>query len=527
VSRIDHPNGTYTEYQYDAAGRVTSVVNHSASSVHTSFVYTYDTAGRIQSSTTPQGTATYAHDADGRLTSATLPGHSVQYTYDAAGNRVSATEDGATKTYTTNVVDQYTAAGPLALTYDAAGNLTGSTGSGSSSYTYDDEGRLIAATTPADAFAYEYDVLGHRSAVIKNGVRTDYLVDPQGLGEVVGEYVNGVLAARYVRGLSAAGSVEDGWAAPAPGGQTLVGRMDAGGAAGYYKFDALGSMVGLSGAGGALLNQYSYLPFGQIAAATEAVANPFKFAGGWGAMDDGSELLYMRRRFYAPSLGRFTGPDPLRDPGSNAYAYVRNSPLAFADPSGLAVTADRFGGFADSLSYGEGAGATVHPQGAADYPGRGDGCGAARGRAGPPRQSWLGRFERGTDGGYLSPCPQVDARPGRSRIGQPTRSREVHGARRFGPSVRARRCPDRGVLRQSLLFRRRRSRQGLKPADHQGVEHSGPASRLARSERHGRPGRVRPQQLRRGRPIPDVHDPLRERQDGQRARAGRQANPDA
>ena len=354
VSRVDHPNGAYTEYQYDAAGRVTSVVNRTASTVHSNFAYTYDTASRIQSMTTLQGTATYAHDADGRLTSATLPGHTVQYTYDAAGNRLSATEDGVNTAYSTNALDQYTAAGPLVLTYDAAGNLTGS-GAGSS-YTYDDEGRLIAATTPAGAFAYEYDVLGHRSAVIKNGVRTDYLVDPQGLGEVVGEYVNGVLAARYVRGLSAAGEMEGGGAVLNAGGQTLVGRVEAGGAAAYYELDALGSVAGLTGAGGALLNQYSYLPFGQTAAASETVANPFKFAGGWGVMDDGSGLLTMRRRTYTPSLGRFTGPDPLRDPGSNAYAYVRNSPLTFADPSGLAVTADRFGGFEDSMSYGEGAG---------------------------------------------------------------------------------------------------------------------------------------------------------------------------
>jgi RHS repeat-associated protein len=338
VSRVDYPNGTYTEYQYDAAGRVTSVVNRSGSSVHASFAYTYDTAGRIQTMTTLQGTATYAYDADGRLTSAALPGHSVQYTYDAAGNRISATEDGVSTKYTTNSLDQYTAAGPLTFGYDATGNLATIGGGAPSTYTYDDEGRLTRTVTPAGTWTYEYDVLGNRSAVIKNGVRTEYLVDPQGLGEVVGEYGAGGLVARYVHGLD------------------LVGRVDAGGAAAYYELDALGSVAGLSGAGGALLNQYSYLPFGKTAAASETVSNPFKFVGGQGVMDDGSGLLYMRRRYYAPSLGRFTGPDPLRSPGANAYAYVLNSPLAFVDPRGLAVTADRFGGLEDSFSYGEGAG---------------------------------------------------------------------------------------------------------------------------------------------------------------------------
>ena len=107
MSRIDYGNGVYTEYQYDLAGRTTSVVNRSAATVHSSFAYAYDTAGRIQSMTTPQGTATYTYDADGQLTGATLPGHSVQYTYDAAGNRITATEDGVSTAYTTN------AAGPV------------------------------------------------------------------------------------------------------------------------------------------------------------------------------------------------------------------------------------------------------------------------------------------------------------------------------------------------------------------------------------------------------------------------------
>jgi len=338
VSRVDHPNGAYTEYGYDAAGRVTSVVNRAGSGVHSSFTYAYDAAGRIQSMTTLQGTATFSYDADGRLTGATLPGHSVQYTYDAAGNRVSTAEDGVNTPYTTNSLDQYTAAGSAAFGYDAAGNLATAGGGAASTFSYDDEGRLTRAVTPAGTWAYEYDVLGSRSAVIKDGQRTEYLVDPQGLGDVIGEYGPGGLVARYVHGLG------------------LIGRVSPGNAAAFYELDALGSVVGLSGAGGNLLNQYSYLPFGKTAAASETVANPFKFAGGPGVMDDGSGLLYMRRRYYSPALGRFTGPDPLRRPGANAYTYALNSPVAFTDPTGLAVTADRLGGFEDSLAYGDGAG---------------------------------------------------------------------------------------------------------------------------------------------------------------------------
>ena len=50
-------------------------------------------------------------------------------------------------------------------------------------------------------------------------------------------------------------------------------------------------------------------------------------------------LYHMGARFYAPALGRWISADTLvPDPGSgqsfNRYAYVRNSPLKFVDPTG-------------------------------------------------------------------------------------------------------------------------------------------------------------------------------------------------
>ena len=53
---------------------------------------------------------------------------------------------------------------------------------------YDDQNRLVAVVTPAGTWTYEYDPLGNRIATIRNGQRTDYLLDPTGLVNVVGEY---------------------------------------------------------------------------------------------------------------------------------------------------------------------------------------------------------------------------------------------------------------------------------------------------------------------------------------------------
>ena len=50
--------------------------------------------------------------------------------------------------------------------------------------------------------------------------------------------------------------------------------------------------------------------------------------------------VYLRARYYAPGLGRFTAPDPLviaaADlPMQSPYVYGRDNPLLFTDPSGL------------------------------------------------------------------------------------------------------------------------------------------------------------------------------------------------
>jgi uncharacterized protein RhaS with RHS repeats len=48
---------------------------------------------------------------------------------------------------------------------------------------------------------------------------------------------------------------------------------------------------------------------------------------------DGTGLQYLRARYYDPGIGRFLSQDPL--PGGHAYAYVRNNPVRYVDPSGL------------------------------------------------------------------------------------------------------------------------------------------------------------------------------------------------
>jgi len=272
--------------------------------------------------TTLEGTTTYSYDVTGQLTSVVLPDNrTITYQYDAAGNRTAVVDSGVTAAYTTNNLNQYTSVGTATYTYDTDGNLIAKTQGGqTSTYSYDTENRLIQVVTPEGTWRYEYDALGNRIASVKDGQRTEYLLDPTGLGDVVGEYSNGAIA-RYVHGLG------------------LVGRFDGSNAASFYDTDVIGSVIGLSGSSGAYLNRYSYLPFGEDLSKTETVANPFEYVGQWGVMDEGNGLDFMRARFYTPQEGRFMNPDPIGiNGGINLYQYGANNPVSFIDPEGAVAT---------------------------------------------------------------------------------------------------------------------------------------------------------------------------------------------
>ncbi|HBL13233.1 MAG TPA: hypothetical protein DD379_17910, partial [Cyanobacteria bacterium UBA11162] len=328
LSREENGNGTYTTYSYDAAGQLLSLVNFAAdSTVNSRFDYTYDSLGRRTSMTTLEGTFTYGYDAIGQLTSVTLPDNrTIQYQYDAAGNRIAVNDNSVTTSYNTNNLNQYTTVGNATYTYDTDGNLIAKTdGNNSWTYTYDSENRLIGVTAPDGNWTYEYDALGNRIASTHNGQRTEYVLDPTGLGDVVGEYNGtGSLIARYTQGLG------------------LVSRVDGTNSATYYDFDALGSTVGLTGTNGNYLNRYSYLPFGEDLTKVEAVDNPFEYVGQWGVMDEGNGLDFMRARYYTPGEGRFLNTDPIGiNGGLNLYGYVQNSPIDFIDIAGTKTTGIR------------------------------------------------------------------------------------------------------------------------------------------------------------------------------------------
>ncbi len=320
-------NGVYTDYAYDAAGQVASLVNRGPDDAELSrFDYTYDLRGRRIAMASHYGNWTYDYDDAGQLVHAVLastagdiPSQDLRYTYDAVGNRLSATVNGVEAEYSPNELNQYAQVGDRTYTYDLDGNLIEESGpDGVTVYTYNEENRLVGVTRGADSWTYVYDALGNRVASSDNGVVTHYLVDPAGLGNVVGEYdADGTLLARYDHAIG------------------LINRTDGVGTA-YYTFDALGNVSELVGAAGTVHNAYAYRPFGETLRYHVSVPNPFEFVGQWGVMAEPYGLNYMRARFYDPGLGRFMAMDPIGLAGRdvNFYRYANNTPLLLIDPSG-------------------------------------------------------------------------------------------------------------------------------------------------------------------------------------------------
>ena len=143
-------------------------------------------------------------------------GRSIQYDYDAAGNRRRVIDDGVITAYQTNLLDQYTQVGTSLRQYDNDGNVIQEVGVNGDQtiYQYDDANQLLRVESPSGMWAYQYDAMGNRLSTDRDGILTEYQLDPRGLVSIAGEYnQSGNLIARYIHGptgpivrLDAAGS---------------------------------------------------------------------------------------------------------------------------------------------------------------------------------------------------------------------------------------------------------------------------------------------------------------------------------
>ena len=100
----------------------------------------------------------------------------------------------------------------------------------------------------------------------------------------------------------------------------------------YYHLDEQNSTAYITGRGGEIENRYEYDAFGVLKNSMEEFHNRILYTGQ--QYDQTSGQYYLRARFYNPVLGRFVQEDEYRGDGLNLYAYCKNNPVVYYDPSG-------------------------------------------------------------------------------------------------------------------------------------------------------------------------------------------------
>ncbi|MBA4601052.1 RHS repeat protein, partial [Thermoactinomyces mirandus] len=141
-------------YTYDTKGNITSITPKSGTTT-----YEYDELDQLIKETAPDGTITeYTYDAAGNRTS----------------KKVTSDGTTTTTTYTYDDADQLTAVNGQAYTYDENGNLTND---GSKTYAYDSENRLTRVQSGSETVQFAYRADGMRTSMTTSAGTTYFHYD--------------------------------------------------------------------------------------------------------------------------------------------------------------------------------------------------------------------------------------------------------------------------------------------------------------------------------------------------------------
>jgi RHS repeat-associated protein len=266
------------------------------------------------------------------------------FAYDPYGNRavdVGNTSDNADATNTALQSSDFSEANNrITLSgyrYDSVGNLITERGN---TYEYDAESRIVKATMGGVVTSeYGYDGIGRRVRKVVGGAATRFEYGAG--GELIAERNE------------ATGFVTKGYCYK---GGELIATTTNGTTYEYATADHLGSPRAWTGGAGNVVagGLHDYMPFGEELLAGYGTrttdqgyaANPQQDGQRkqFGSKDRDVEtgLSYFLARYYSSIQGRFTSVDPgnagadLGDPQSlNGYAFARNNPLIYSDPSGM------------------------------------------------------------------------------------------------------------------------------------------------------------------------------------------------
>ncbi|SNX59473.1 RHS repeat-associated protein [Streptomyces sp. TLI_55] len=343
-------------YGYDASGNVTKLADAPEGKTADVQCFAYDYLRRLTDAWT-QIAATCAPSA-GEATIGGPAAYRHAYEYDTMGNRTSETRyatgtaGAAALTQTTTYIPNGTG-NPHAHAVKSAESRSVGAGKdekATQSFEYDEVGNTTRRTRQATGLwtavdqSLEWDVEERLAAVTPyaNGVkdeanRTSFVYDAQGnrlLRKEKGA-VTLYLGVQEIR-LDTAKNTLSGTRYYAHGGQQIAVRTAAG--VTWLAGGQNGTAEIAVRASDSAIQQRRTLPFGEVRGSNPS-AWPGDKAFVGGTADDTTGLIHLGARDYDPAAGRFLSADPLlnvSDPQHlNAYAYGRNNPLVFPDPTGL------------------------------------------------------------------------------------------------------------------------------------------------------------------------------------------------
>jgi len=231
------------------------------------------------------------------------------------------------------------------VTSDADGNtLTDTSGRVN---TWDSQNRLVSCTQNGTTSTYTYGADGLRRSTTVNGVTTYYAYDGQTLiREMKRNAQTGVMfnTVTYLQGPQGGEcrvdetQVNENYTNPLTYAQGVRGQTS------WYIYDGLGSVQGelrITGPGsGGATSTYAFTPspkydvYGLTRSNPGSASSRQGFVGSLGHVSDTETgLIYMRARYYDPSIGRFESEDPDCQ-SSNWFAYCGNNPINLVDASG-------------------------------------------------------------------------------------------------------------------------------------------------------------------------------------------------
>lgn len=360
--RIDNPDNTFIEYEYDENKNKTAIITPWSRTE-----YTYDELNCMDSVISPDagvteyfyndvGNRDSVHNANGtnvgynydnlnRLTKVTnyAPDQSVisSYTYELnnAGIRTAVNEyDGSRVDYgyddlyrLTSETRTGTNAYSISYTYDQVGNRASKNHDGAiTNYEYNNRDQLLTETTPAQTIQYTYDNSGRtETKTDSSGLTTYSWIDNDRMSSVVTptqtlfyEYDidgiktkldNGTNVSNYLidKQQPYAQVIAEYDAASSLTCEYVFGleriSQERSGIKSTYLADGQGSIRQLTDNTGTVSDTYDYFAFGELLNRTGSTVNEFQYVGE--QFDPNVGFYYLRARWMNPENGRFASSD--------------------------------------------------------------------------------------------------------------------------------------------------------------------------------------------------------------------------